>query len=246
MPRSITPNLWFDGKAEEAAEYYCSLFPDSRIVSVLRAGEQILTVEFELLGQTYLGLNWRSRLPVHRGRLVRRQLRGPGRDRPLLGAPDRRRRRAGPLRLVQGPLRPLVAGRARRPRRAPRRGRRRAPGPVRHGQDRHRRAARGGGGGAAAPPSRAAPPPRAAFSAASSWRSTIASPRSQKPGSARSTPTICPSSSGSASRRRPAARGRRGRTRRPPPRSGRRRRARAAGRRRTRTRSRATPMKCGM
>ena len=57
MPRSITPNLWFDGKAEEAAEYYCSLFPDSRIVSVARAGEQVLTVEFELMGRTYLGLN---------------------------------------------------------------------------------------------------------------------------------------------------------------------------------------------
>jgi predicted 3-demethylubiquinone-9 3-methyltransferase (glyoxalase superfamily) len=57
MPRNITPNLWFDGKAEEAAEYYCSIFPDSRIVSVTRAGEQILTVEFELMGRTYLGLN---------------------------------------------------------------------------------------------------------------------------------------------------------------------------------------------
>jgi len=57
MPRSITPNLWFDGNAEEAAEYYCSLFPDSRIVSVVRGGEQVLTVEFELMGQPYLGLN---------------------------------------------------------------------------------------------------------------------------------------------------------------------------------------------
>jgi len=57
MPRSITPNLWFDGNAEEAAEYYCSLFPDSRIVSVVRGGGQVLTVEFELMGQSYLGLN---------------------------------------------------------------------------------------------------------------------------------------------------------------------------------------------
>ena len=57
MPRSITPNLWFDGNAEEAAEYYCSLFPDSRIVSVVRGGEQVLAVEFELMGQPYLGLN---------------------------------------------------------------------------------------------------------------------------------------------------------------------------------------------
>jgi len=53
----ITPCLWFDGNAEEAAEYYCSLFPDSRIVSVVRGGGQVLTVEFELMGQSYLGLN---------------------------------------------------------------------------------------------------------------------------------------------------------------------------------------------
>ena len=57
MPRSITPNLWFDGNAEEAAEYYCSLFPDSRIESIVRGGGQVLTVEFELMGQSYLGLN---------------------------------------------------------------------------------------------------------------------------------------------------------------------------------------------
>ncbi len=57
MPKSITPNLWFDGKAEEAAEYYCSIFPDSRIVGVARAGDQVLTVEFELMGGRYIGLN---------------------------------------------------------------------------------------------------------------------------------------------------------------------------------------------
>ena len=34
MPRAITPNLWFDTQAEEAAQYYCSIFPDSRIVDV--------------------------------------------------------------------------------------------------------------------------------------------------------------------------------------------------------------------
>ena len=57
MPQKFTPNLWFDGNAEEAAEYYCSLFPDSRIVSVVRGGGQVLTVEFELMGKSYLGLN---------------------------------------------------------------------------------------------------------------------------------------------------------------------------------------------
>jgi predicted 3-demethylubiquinone-9 3-methyltransferase (glyoxalase superfamily) len=62
--RSITPNLWFDAQAEEAAQYYCSIFPDSRIVSVThynqavpdKAGE-VLTVQFELAGQRFTGLN---------------------------------------------------------------------------------------------------------------------------------------------------------------------------------------------
>jgi predicted 3-demethylubiquinone-9 3-methyltransferase (glyoxalase superfamily) len=65
MKSKITPTLWFDGTAEEAARFYSSLFPDSRIVSVnrsaadnpsTRAGE-VLTVEFELSGQPFLGLN---------------------------------------------------------------------------------------------------------------------------------------------------------------------------------------------
>ena len=33
MPQRITPNLWFDTQAEEAAEFYCSIFPNSRIVT---------------------------------------------------------------------------------------------------------------------------------------------------------------------------------------------------------------------
>ena len=65
MRSKITPTLWFDGTAEEAAMFYSSLFPDSRIVSVNRsaadnpstkAGE-VLTVEFELAGQPFMGLN---------------------------------------------------------------------------------------------------------------------------------------------------------------------------------------------
>ena len=36
MQTTITPNLWFDGQAEEAANFYCSIFPNSRIVSVAR------------------------------------------------------------------------------------------------------------------------------------------------------------------------------------------------------------------
>ena len=64
MPRAITPNLWFDTQAEEAAQYYCSIFPDSRIVNVThyteaapkKAGE-VLTVDFELKGQRFTAIN---------------------------------------------------------------------------------------------------------------------------------------------------------------------------------------------
>ena len=64
MPRSITPNLWFDTRAKEAAEYYCSVFPDSRILNVTHYNEavpdkagQVLTVDFELLGKRYTAIN---------------------------------------------------------------------------------------------------------------------------------------------------------------------------------------------
>jgi predicted 3-demethylubiquinone-9 3-methyltransferase (glyoxalase superfamily) len=61
----IKPCLWFDTQAEEAAAFYVSLFPDSRIDSVMRApsdypsGEagNVLTVEFTLAGMPFTGLN---------------------------------------------------------------------------------------------------------------------------------------------------------------------------------------------
>src|SRR3954466_314021 len=64
MLKSITPNLWFDTQAEEAAEYYCSIFPDSRIVQVTHYTEAgpkpagtVLTVDFELQGQRFTAIN---------------------------------------------------------------------------------------------------------------------------------------------------------------------------------------------
>ncbi len=64
MQQRITPNLWFDTEAEEAAEFYTSLFKNSRIVHVARytdAGprkaETVMTVEFELEGQRFVGIN---------------------------------------------------------------------------------------------------------------------------------------------------------------------------------------------
>jgi predicted 3-demethylubiquinone-9 3-methyltransferase (glyoxalase superfamily) len=56
--------LWFDGQAEEAANYYASVFKNSKIGRVLRHTEggpgpagSVITVEFELNGQKFVGLN---------------------------------------------------------------------------------------------------------------------------------------------------------------------------------------------
>ena len=63
MPR-ITPFLWFDDQAEEAAEFYVSVFPNSRILGVSRYGESgpgragsVMTVNFELDGLAFTALN---------------------------------------------------------------------------------------------------------------------------------------------------------------------------------------------
>lgn len=63
MPR-ITPNLWFDTKGEEAATFYVSVFPDSRINNITYYGEagprpsgMVLTVDFSLDGQDYIAIN---------------------------------------------------------------------------------------------------------------------------------------------------------------------------------------------
>jgi predicted 3-demethylubiquinone-9 3-methyltransferase (glyoxalase superfamily) len=51
---TITPFLWFDDQAEQAATTYTSLFPDSRVDSVARTPDgTALVVEFKLLGQPY-------------------------------------------------------------------------------------------------------------------------------------------------------------------------------------------------
>lgn len=62
--QSITPFLWYDGNAEEAVELYTSVFPNSRVVSVMRQGEagpnepgSVLSITFELNGQTLHAMN---------------------------------------------------------------------------------------------------------------------------------------------------------------------------------------------
>ena len=65
MQNKVTPCLWFDGDAEEAANFYVTLLPDSRIDQVIRSPAdnpstgkgEVLVVEFTLAGQKYSGLN---------------------------------------------------------------------------------------------------------------------------------------------------------------------------------------------
>ncbi len=70
--KDLTPNLWFDGNAKEAVDFYVSVFPDSKIISTINypnsaeegladfqldlAGK-VLTVEFELSGNRFVAIN---------------------------------------------------------------------------------------------------------------------------------------------------------------------------------------------
>jgi predicted 3-demethylubiquinone-9 3-methyltransferase (glyoxalase superfamily) len=62
--QKITPFLWFDHQAEEAAAFYASIFPYSKIIKVVRYGASgpgpagsAMTVEFQLQGQSFVALN---------------------------------------------------------------------------------------------------------------------------------------------------------------------------------------------
>lgn len=66
--QKLTPCLWFDGQAEEAAKFYCAIFDQAKITAIThygKAGQEIhgheegsvLTVSFELDGQTFTALN---------------------------------------------------------------------------------------------------------------------------------------------------------------------------------------------
>ena len=62
--QKITPFLWFDGKAEEAANFYISIFKGSKILNIARYGEAgpgpkgtVMTATFQLEGQDFIALN---------------------------------------------------------------------------------------------------------------------------------------------------------------------------------------------
>ncbi len=72
MTKNITPNLWFDGNAKEAVDFYVSVFPDSKIIATSyypntqeegladfqadMAGK-VLTIDFELSGNRFAAIN---------------------------------------------------------------------------------------------------------------------------------------------------------------------------------------------
>ena len=62
--QKITPFLWFDGRAEEAMNFYTSIFKDSKVISVMRTGGagpgtegNVMSTTFELFGQRFIALN---------------------------------------------------------------------------------------------------------------------------------------------------------------------------------------------
>ena len=71
MTDKIRPCLWFDGNAEEAANFYASVFPDSHVGRFVRSPAEtpsgpegmVLTVEFTVLGMPFMGLNGGPQFP---------------------------------------------------------------------------------------------------------------------------------------------------------------------------------------
>ena len=64
MIQKITPFLWFDGNAEEAVNFYTSIFKNSKVTKVARFGDnphgekgKVMTMEFEIEGMTFTALN---------------------------------------------------------------------------------------------------------------------------------------------------------------------------------------------
>jgi len=54
---TVTPFLWFDTQAEEAMNFYASIFPRAKVLSVNRVQGRTMSVEFELEGQKFMALN---------------------------------------------------------------------------------------------------------------------------------------------------------------------------------------------
>ena len=160
LKQKITPCLWFDNEAEDAAKLYTAVFANSQIKQISRyteAGREIhgkapgsvMVVEFELDGQTFTALNGGPLFKFSEAVSFQVMCDTQERNRSLLD-PALRGRPGKPMRLAQGPVRPVLADRAfsvaaalerrRRPRRQDH-GRRHADEEIRSGGLKRARAA---------------------------------------------------------------------------------------------------------
>ena len=113
---TTTPCLWFDTQGEDAARFYCSVFPNSRILNVTHYGPDtprpegtVMTVDFELDGQKFVALNGGPEFTFSEAISFMIDCKDQDEvDRywTALGEGGEH----GPVRLAQGPVRSLVAG----------------------------------------------------------------------------------------------------------------------------------------
>ena len=111
----ITPFLWFDSNAEEAVEFYLSIFKNSRRLDKMVASEdgpvpkgKTLTIAFKPRWTEIYGPERRSAFPLHGSDLVHGSLRYPGGSRRILVEAFSRRKRR-PVLLAEGQVRPFLA-----------------------------------------------------------------------------------------------------------------------------------------
>ena len=120
--QKISTCLWFDTQADEAANFYVSLFDDSEITSVERldgtpSGDNVALVFFRLAGLEYMAINGGPQFPFTEAVSFHVSCKDQDEvDRRWSAA--HRRRRGRPVRLAEGPVRPELADRARTARRA--------------------------------------------------------------------------------------------------------------------------------
>ena len=118
--QKLTPCLWFDTEGEEAATFYTSVFPNSKILEVThygsagpRAEGMVMTVSFELDGQRFTALNGGPDFTFSEAISFEVNCDEPGRGRRVLEQAVRGWRRR-PVRLAEGQVRRLVADRPER------------------------------------------------------------------------------------------------------------------------------------
>ena len=122
--QKLTPCLWFDDQAEEAAKFYCAIFDHSKITGIThygKAGQEIhgrpegsvMTVSFELDGQSFTGLNGGPVFKFNEAISFQVNCHTQEEVDHFWGTPVCGRPRRGPaMRLAQGQIRRVVADRA--------------------------------------------------------------------------------------------------------------------------------------